>query len=204
MCRLLEAIRYENGRFDHLKYHRQRMSYARKMLFGLGDEPDLPGTLLKAEKEQFPGKKHGIFKCRVVYDSQIREIRFLPYVLPVIRSLRLVRCDDLDYSLKYEDRSRLNLLFGQRGGADDILIVKNGWITDTSFCNVLFFNGKQWLTPEHPLLKGTQRAALLEMERIGTARISPGDLKLFSGIRLINAMIRFEDKLDIPMENVNW
>ena len=204
MCRLLEAIRYENGRFDHLKYHRQRMKYSQKIRFGMESEPSLLSSLQKAKEEQFADLENGLFKCRVVYDSQIREIRFLPYVLPVIRSLRLVRCDDLDYSLKYEDRSRLNLLFGQRGGADDILIVKNGWITDTSYCNVLFFNGKRWLTPEQPLLKGTQRAALLETERVETARIRPGDLKLFSGIRLINAMIRFEDKLDIPMENVSW
>ncbi len=204
MCRLLETIRYENGRFDHLKYHRQRMKYSQKICFGLENEPRLLSSLQKAKEEQFADLENGLFKCRVVYDSQIREIRFLPYVLPVIRSLRLVQCDDLDYSLKYEDRSRLNLLFGQRGGADDILIVKNGWITDTSYCNVLFFNRKRWLTPEQPLLKGTQRAALLETERVETARIRPGDLKLFSGIRLMNAMIRFEDKLDIPMENVSW
>ena len=203
MCRLLETIRYENGRFYNLKYHRQRMSHARKMLFHLSDETDLDKILLKAAKEQFPDESNGLFKCRVIYDSRILEIRFLPCVLPQIRSLRLVKSDDIDYTFKYENRSSLNRLFALRGAADDILIVKNGLITDTSFCNVLFFNEKQWLTPEQPLLKGTRRAALLEQEQVETAVIRADDLHHFTKVRLINAIIRFDDRLDIAMERIH-
>jgi len=65
------------------------------------------------------------------------------------------------------------------------------------------FNGKEWLTPEQPLLKGTQRAALLEKEQIETAVIGVDDLHYFTKVRLINAMIRFEDRLDIAMEKLN-
>lgn len=203
MCRLLETLRYENGRFHNLKYHRQRMNYARKMLFHLTDEIDLDKTLLKAAKEQLPNENSGLFKCRVVYDSRILEIRFSTYVLPQIRSLRLVKSDDINYAFKYEDRGSLNRLFALRGDADDILIVKNGLVTDTSFCNVLFFNGRQWLTPEQPLLRGTRRAALLEKERVETAVIRADDLHNFTKVRLINAMIRFTDRLDIPIEKVS-
>ena len=203
MCRLLETIRYENGRFYNLKYHRQRMDYARKILFHLTEEIDLDKTLLKAAKEQLPNENSGLFKCRVVYDSRIREIRFSPYVLPQIRSLRLVKSDDINYLFKYEDRSSLNRLFALRGAADDILIIKNDLVTDTSFCNVLFFNGKQWLTPEQPLLRGTRRAALLEQEQVETAVIRTDDLHHFTKVRLVNAMIRFIDQLDIPMEKVS-
>jgi 4-amino-4-deoxychorismate lyase len=203
MCRLLETIRYENGRFYNLKYHRQRMNYARKMLFHLPDETDLDKILLKAAKEQLPDENSGLFKCRVVYDSRILKIRFSPYVLPQIRSLRLVQSDDIDYAFKYENRSSLNRLFALRDAADDILIVKNGLVTDTSFCNVLFFNKKQWLTPEQPLLRGTRRAALLEQEQVETAVIRTADLHHFTKIRLINAIIRFDDRLDITMEQVH-
>lgn len=202
MCRLLETIRYENGRFHNLKYHRQRMNYARKMLFHMTDEIDLGKTLLKAAKEQLPDENSGLFKCRVVYDSRIQEIRFSPYVLPQIRSLRLVKSDDIDYTFKYENRSSLNRLFALRGAADDILIVKNGLVTDTSFCNILLFNKKQWLTPEQPLLRGTRRAALLEHEQVETAVIRIDDLHHFTKVRLINAIIRFDDRLDIAMEQI--
>ncbi len=203
MYRLLETIRYENGRCQNLNSHRQRMNSARKILFGLEDEIDLGKVLQRTAKEQLSGANIGLFKCRVVYDSEIRDIRFLPYVLPRIRSLQLVEGDTIDYTFKYEDRNSLNRLFALRGSADDILIVKNGLVTDTAFCNILFFNGKQWLTPEQPLLKGTQRAALLEKEKIETAVIGVDDLHYFTRVRLINAMIRFEDRLDIVMEKIN-
>lgn len=202
MYRFLETIRYENGRFDNLKFHRQRMNHTRKELFRTDNEIDLEKALYEAEKKQLAEETYGLFKCRVVYDKQIRDIRFLPYILPKIRSLQLVERDDIDYTFKYENRNSLNQLFALRGSADDILIIKNGLVTDTSFCNVLFFNGKQWLTPEQPLLKGTRRAALLEREQIQTALIGAGDFHNFTKVRLINAMIRFEDRLDIPMDRV--
>jgi 4-amino-4-deoxychorismate lyase len=109
---------------------------------------------------------------------------------------------ELEYSYKYEDRKAINKLFKEKGPADDILIVKKGLITDTSFCNILFYNGKNWITPSFPLLKGTQRRYLLEQERIIPAEISTSDLQNFSKARLINAMIRFEDSLDIDIQDI--
>ena len=39
---------------------------------------------------------------------------------------------------------------------DEILITRNGLLTDTSIANIALFNGKEWHTPKHPLLKGVQ------------------------------------------------
>ena len=202
MCHLLETIRYENGRFENLNFHRQRMKYAREILFGIRDEVNLENRLQQAAEKQLKEKSDGLYKCRVVYGREMLEISFLPYILPKIGSLQLVFDNGIDYAFKYENRDRLNQLFARRGGADDVLIVKNGLITDTSFCNILFFNGKQWLTPEQPLLRGTRRAALQYSEQIRTAVIGVGDLHHFTTARLVNAMIRFEDRLDIPIENI--
>lgn len=47
-----------------------------------------------------------------------------------------------------------------------------------------------------------QRAKLLHEEKIKTADIRVEDLKYFDKARLINAMIRFEDQLDVPVENI--
>lgn len=56
-----------------------------------------------------------------------------------IRSLRLVAADDeLDYHLKYADRSALARLLQRRDDCDEILIVRDGAITDTSYSNVAF------------------------------------------------------------------
>jgi len=166
------------------------------MLFDCEDEIDL-NEYFKA-----PFQKHGLFKCRIIYTTQIEKTGFLPYQLPKIRTLKMVVNDKIDYSHKYTDRKAIEKLLEQKGDCDDILIIKNGLITDTSFCNILFFNGKEWLTPVLPLLKGTQRAWLFDAEMIRTADIRVEDLRYFRKARLINAMIRFEDQLDIPVENI--
>lgn len=42
--------------------------------------------------------------------------------------LRLVTCDDIDYAYKSADRSRLEQLLGQRGNADEIIIVRQAML----------------------------------------------------------------------------
>jgi 4-amino-4-deoxychorismate lyase len=90
-------------------------------------------------------------------------------------------------------------LHKQKGNADDVLIIKNNEVTDTSFANVIFFDGNRWVTPKHPLLPGTQRAFLLENGIISEAVIKFSDIPAFQKIRIINAMIRFEDRLEVKV-----
>ncbi len=202
MCRLLETLRYEDGKFRNLSFHQKRMEASRKTLFGISEKFDLEEILKHKLAEGNPVPEKGLFKCRIIYDTEIRKTEWVSYQLPKIQSLKIVGADSIDYSLKYADREALNRLFEKRENADDILIVKNGFITDTSFCNILFYNGRNWLTPAFPLLKGTQRSFLLETEQILSAEIAPNDLANFSNARLINAMIRFEDALDLDISNI--
>jgi len=157
-----------------------------------------PEQVLK-EARQKAKNKNGLFKFRLEYGLDEFLWEFVPYSLPNIKTLKLIYSDDIDYSLKYSDRSKLNFLRGQRGDADDILIVKNNEITDTSFANILFYDGNQWLTPKNPLLHGTQREFLLERSHISEAIIRVNDLLRFQKSRIVNAMIRFEDELDMEI-----
>jgi len=200
MCQLLEAIRVENGLIRNLKYHQDRMKRTREELFNNHNSMDLTEIILSAF---VPDKEKNIIKCRITFANQVDKIELLPYQIPSIASLKLVFDDEIDYTYKFSDRSRLNELLEKRGNCDDILIVKQGFITDTSYSNVIFFNGKEWLTPTHPLLKGTQRANLLDEEVIRVADIRPEDLHHFKKARIINAMIRFEDELDINILNIH-
>ena len=76
-------------------------------------------------------------------------------------------------------------------------------VTDTSFCNVVFQNEEGLFTPEHPLLKGTKRALLLDEKRITTRRISVNDLQNYHMAYLINAMIDLENPTTcIKIENI--
>jgi len=49
--------------------------------------------------------------------------------------------------------------------ADEVVFIKNGMVTDCSIGNLLFFDGHEWITPYIPLLKGTQRAFLLDKKK---------------------------------------
>ena len=113
--------------------------------------------------------------------------------------MRLI--DRIDYSFKSADRSSLNRLTAQKGDCDEIIIVKNGLVTDTSFTNIAVFDGEQWLTPRHPLLMGTKRACLLEKRILKEADISVEALMRAQKVSLINAMIDLGER-EIALENV--
>jgi 4-amino-4-deoxychorismate lyase len=93
-------------------------------------------------------------------------------------------------------------LLAKRGDCDDILIVKNGYITDTSFSNIVFFDGDKWVTPARPLLRGTMRESLLKTNYIEETDILVNDLKKFTIARLVNAMLPFRTATDIKLQNI--
>lgn len=196
---LIETIKFENGKFANIKLHQIRMNNARNLLFDCNNNIYLNNELEKYTKNH---PIENIQKCRIIYNKQIENIEFHPYVFPKIKSLKIVFNDLIDYNFKYENRESINQLFKQRQNCDDILIIKDGLITDTSYCNILFFDGKRWLTPEKPLLKGVQRQFLIENEIIETANITISDLQYFTKARLINAMIGFEQELNLKIEKI--
>jgi 4-amino-4-deoxychorismate lyase len=135
----------------------------------------------------------GIYKVRVLYGCSIDQIEIEPYSFRKIKSLKVVSADHIDYHLKYSDRQILQNLYAQRGDCDDIIIIKNGLITDSFAANLVFFDGEKWVTPASPLLKGTKRQLLLDLGIITTKEIREEDIQCFQKVGLINAMIDFEE-----------
>lgn len=180
--KLLETIRCLDGNVLHLNYHQKRMNLSCRIL-GYTDNISL----------HLNPPKLGLYRCRVVYEKEIEKIEYIPYIKKNISSFKLIH-SDISYSLKYENRDEINNLYKQRGDSDEIIIVKNGLITDTSIANICFFNGKEWLTPKNPLLNGTTRQRLLDENKIKTADISYKEIKKYSKIALLNAMIDFDIK----------
>jgi 4-amino-4-deoxychorismate lyase len=95
----------------------------------------------------------------------------------------------------------LNRLFDLRKNCDDILIVKRGFVTDSSYSNIAFKKGQHWYTPWSALLKGTMRAYLLERNLIRLEDIRIEDLHTFQYFKLINAMMGFEGP-EIEVSNI--
>jgi len=192
-----ETIKVEGNQLSNLDYHQKRMDRTRLEVLGL----NMPIELSK--EIDLPKEITGqILKCRVRYSQQIESAEFEAYKPRNIQSLKIVFDDDIEYGYKYSDRKKLNNLLSQKGDCDEILIVKNGLITDTSFSNIVFFNGKNFVTPSLPLLKGTMRQKLLDTEMISKVDIKTTDLKNFRSAFLINAMLGLNDAIEIKIEDI--
>ncbi len=197
MSLLIETICIENGVAQRLELHQERMDRSQCELFNHRDKLDLHSSI-HIPQEYTTGK----VKCRVIYDRTIRSVEFEPYTLKPIGSLQLVTDDLIDYSYKYRDRSQLNSLLRLKGSADDVLIIKNGRITDTSFGNIVFCRQEKWFTPLHPLLAGTRREFYLQNGVIETSEVTLNDLGSFDQARMINAMISLKDSSPIPIDRI--
>ncbi len=197
MCLLIESIKIKDGRVFNINYHNDRMNVARRTLFGSKQNLDL-GQVISG------GGKTGVIKCRVIFDRKIREIQYISYEFPEIHTLKIVVDDTITYNHKYKDRRRLQRLYERRNGADDILIVKNGRVTDSFFCNLVFERSGLFFTPVSCLLKGTKRQQLLEEGKVKEADIKVEELRLFDKLYLINAMIDLDDRISVDMERIAY
>ncbi|MCV6637380.1 aminotransferase class IV [Candidatus Albibeggiatoa sp. nov. NOAA] len=184
MSQLLETVKCIDGKAQNLIWHQQRVNQACRLLFKSQQNIDLSSIF-----EQAP--KSGIFRCRILYQQQIEKIEFIPYQTPKIKSFKLIEANELDYSFKYADRQAINALVAQKQQADDIIIIQNQHITDTSIANIACWDGQSWLTPEKPLLHGTTRARLLAENKIISAKIDADEIKQCTKIALLNALLGF-------------
>ncbi len=191
---LIETIRTRNRHLENIKWHNERFNKTRKYLFGINEIIDLK-IIIKIPSD-LPRNVH---KCRILYDKKIRKIEFIPYQKKIIKNIKLVMANNIDYDFKYADRSYLQDLLN-KSNADEIIIVKNGLITDASYANLCFFDGEKWLTPATPLLAGTRRAKLIYENKIHEKDIRLSDLRFFKKIKLINAMMGFRNSPDIEVD----
>lgn len=196
MSLLIESIKVKDGKFYNLFYHEQRMLRSMNMLFGGDDDFNLEKFLNALE---VPPK--GLYKCRIVYDDVSRQVEFTPYQPKKIESLKIVENNRITYDHKFADRNEIEKLFCLREDCDDILIIKRGSITDTSFCNIVFSNGENWVTPWSALLKGTMRQNLIDNSKITEEKIQLEDIRSFRKFKLINAMLEF-DGPEIDVSNI--
>jgi 4-amino-4-deoxychorismate lyase len=196
MYRLIETILIHNGVIHNAHYHNERMNHARRKLFNSENLLHIDDFI------KIPGNSAQPVKCRILYSDAIEDLSYEPYTKRNVTSLKLVYDDTIDYSLKYEDRSHINRLVSQKDSFDDILIVKNGLVTDTSFTNIVFFDGKKFVTPKRPLLEGIRRRVLLERGIVTSADIRPEDLSTFKEAILINAMFGLYDGIRIEIKNI--
>ena len=187
---LIESLRAEDGRFEPLWPHEERMNRSRRELFGIR-EPFVLAERMEEHRDKFGP---GLWKVRILYEKEIRAVEATPYTPRFYGSAALVDGSGVKYAYKAAERSALDALTEKavRLGADTALIVADGFLTDFSYANAVFFDGDEWFTPARPLLMGTRRARLLSEGRIKEAALRPAELGGFIACGPINAMLDLE------------
>lgn len=187
MSLLIESIRLHNGIFHNLRYHEQRMNRSLRELVAK------PFSVRLAEfLDGVESPRQGLYKCRIVYNEQNAEVEFVPYVVRHVHTIRVVEDNTISYDHKFLNRTHLDRLFAKRDGCDDVLVVRNGLITDASYANIVLSRDGNWFTPEPCLLEGTMRQLLIDSGRISPAAIRKEEVFSFETFKLVNAMTGFD------------
>jgi len=195
----IESIRLKNGQLINIGYHSARMNVARTE-YKLTKTPyNLEGFF-----KHITLPKNGLWKCRILYDTRIHKIHYQQYYPKKIDSLKVVIDDSIEYEHKLAERRHLTKLYTQRGNSDDIIISKQGMVTDSYYGNLLFLKNGTWYTPETYLLRGTQRQYLLDQKKIEIAKIRVEDIRQYEKVKIINAMLDLENGPEIDAKNVRY
>ncbi|MDR6546074.1 MULTISPECIES: aminotransferase class IV [Chryseobacterium] len=196
MSQFIESIKVEDQEIFLSDLHQKRVNQTFSH-FGKEDPIDLVKIYKNLHHDE-----DGLFKLRVSYDLDKRiRTQMIPYAIPEIHDFQLVENNSFDYSFKFEDRKELDKM-KMKSKAEEIIIIKNNHITDTSFSNLLFLKGKEWFTPSTYLLNGVQRQHLLKQKKIKEAEITLQNIKQFTHFQIINALNDFDDMFIYPIDRI--
>jgi 4-amino-4-deoxychorismate lyase len=186
MSRFIESIRFEKGSYQLLEFHQERINATYRKFFPLTIPFHLAAHLPKLDFEK-------TYKVRVVYSNDSIDIEFAEYLKRKVTSLRIIEEDKVDYSFKFEARTKIEQLYVKRHNADDIIIIKKGLVTDSSYANLVFWDGNLWYTPKSHLLNGVKRQYYLRTGLISEKEITLKTLFDYKKVSLINSMLDLGD-----------
>jgi 4-amino-4-deoxychorismate lyase len=182
MSLFFETVKIKDKKIQNLKYHNERLNKTIRKNFQIESKLDL--------RDFVKTNSHIPLRCKIIYDKEICSIEFFPYIKRHFKTFKIVE-SNIEYPFKSTNREELNALFEKRGEADDIIITKSSLLRDTSIANIALYDGKRWLTPKKPLLKGTMRQKLIDSNKLSEENLSIDDLKNSKKFAIINAIIGF-------------
>ena len=193
----LETIRIQDGHAYHMADHIDRMCRT-ALHFGFV-APALPADLDALVPHTL---RTGTVRCRIVYGHTLRELTFTPYRRRRLERLIAVDAGAMDYAFKYADRSPLERPNIPLSEADELLFVRGGYVTDTSYTNLILRRDQELFTPDTFLLDGTCRRRLLRTAQVRTAQVRLSDLPAYDELLLVNAMMPLGEALRLPVTSV--
>jgi 4-amino-4-deoxychorismate lyase len=181
-----ETIKCEDFEIFNLEYHNKRVA-------------NTIGLNINLQEYIYPPSEE-LLRCKITYnDYEVLNVEYFPYIKREIKSFKLIFDDEISYGKKYLNREKLDNLFSKKDSCDEIIIIKNKIVADTSIANIAIFYENNWLTSKNYLLNGTTRNRLLEEKFLIEKDITLEMLKDASKIALMNAMIGFDIKEDYTL-----
>jgi 4-amino-4-deoxychorismate lyase len=190
MSPFIETLRIRNGDFRNIDYHQSRMTRTIFEHYNSGNYPFLEFEIRDRANDL---NADITYKCRVTYGKSIEKIECEKYDIKYQSAIKAVEANDLDYSFKYADRSSFQTLLEQNPNYSDVLIIKNGCVTDTTYANIVFIRDGKMFTPSTPLLAGTMRQSLLDTGLITEKLIKLENLAEYDEFLLINSMMDLDE-----------
>jgi 4-amino-4-deoxychorismate lyase len=174
-----ETIKCDDYTVFNLEYHVKRVAKTIGININLSDYIYPPSSKL--------------LKCKVIYTQEkIVDVQYQEYKKRDIKSFKIIHNDNIKYSKKELERSALDNLFAKKEKCDEIIIVKNGIVTDTSIANIAVFYEDIWYTSKMYILEGTTRSRYIDNNLLIQKNISLEMLENCEKIALMNAMIDFD------------
>jgi 4-amino-4-deoxychorismate lyase len=173
-----ETIKCHDYKVFNLSYHKKRIL-------------NTIGLNVNLQKYIYPPSTD-LLKCKLLYTkNEILDVQFTKYIQKNIKSFMLVYNDEISYGRKQINRQEIDALLLQKKDCDEIMIIKNNLLTDTSIANIAIFYNNHWISPKIPLLKGTALSRLMDKNLLIKENITVKMLLNSSKIALLNAMIGF-------------
>ncbi|MDA0193553.1 MAG: aminotransferase class IV [Bacteroidetes bacterium] len=180
MSQFIESVCFY-GTYRNLSYHQSRIDKTFGEYFPWED----PLRISKVLPQLSVAGKH---KVRIVYDDLGHKIEVAAYESKPLNTMCMVVDNSIEYALKSTDRRRLSQL-REQAGTDDVIIIKNGFVTDGWISNLAFWDGEQWVTPTTYLLNGVKRRSLLKNGILKEMEIRDTDVGYYEKVTLVNAML---------------
>jgi len=193
-----ETIRVQDGFIEGFGRHLSRMRQTCQHSFGVFHHENIISGIAVPQKHIA-----GLVKLNIFYNRDSFEVRFSPYTPMPIQNIVVVECrPDFDYSYKFTNREYLNELLSSVPGADEIIIIKNGHVTDTSKANIVFEKDHKYYTPDTCLLNGTMRQHLIRSKRIFEKAMRAEDVFSYEKMYFINALNPLETAMALSCKMV--
>jgi 4-amino-4-deoxychorismate lyase len=195
MKNYIESISVIDGNVQNIGFHQERVNevfyynFSEKSAWKLNEI--LPHNFEK-----------GWLRMRFIYDEKKYKFEIFPYSKKLINKIKLVEIEDYEYPFKFEDRRFLVELLEHNPEADEVIMVKNNLLTDSTIGNIALEKNGNWYTPSQPLLNGTKRRKLLKENRLIEREIKKEEIQEFDKIAIINAFLDLEESNMLSVSKV--